>query len=104
MINSFIRICKQFSTKKGGCIWKLHIIGKGITSLKDSIYIQSADILLADTPQKPNHTEKEFLHMKSLFEQLGGTCHEENGYLIPNLRLLAEEEKSIGTWGGSWTI
>ncbi len=42
--------------------------------------------------------------MKSLFEQLGGTCHEENGYLIPNLRLLAEEEKSIGTWGGSWTI
>ncbi len=26
--NSFIRICKQFSTKKGGCIWKSHIIGK----------------------------------------------------------------------------
>ncbi|RKI82741.1 hypothetical protein D7V90_10715 [bacterium 1xD42-87] len=25
---SFIRICKQFNTKKGGCIWKLHIIGK----------------------------------------------------------------------------
>lgn len=28
MINSFVRICKQFSTKEGGCIWKLHIIGK----------------------------------------------------------------------------
>ena len=26
--NSFIRICKQFSTKKGGCIWKLLIIGQ----------------------------------------------------------------------------
>ncbi len=26
--NSFIRICKQFSTKKGGCIWKSLIIGK----------------------------------------------------------------------------
>lgn len=37
--------------------------------------------------------------MKSLFEQLDGTYHEENGYLIPDLRLPAEEEKSIGTWG-----
>ena len=36
---------------------------------------------------------------KSLFEQLGGTYHEENGYLIPDLRLPAEEEQSIGTWG-----
>lgn len=26
--NSFIRICKQFSAKKGGCIWKSLIIGK----------------------------------------------------------------------------
>ena len=25
--------------------------------------------------------------MKSIFEQLGGTYHEENGYLIPDLRL-----------------
>ena len=24
---------------------------------------------------------------KSLFEQLGGTYHEENGYFIPDLRL-----------------
>ena len=37
--------------------------------------------------------------MKSIFEQLGGTYHEENGYLIPDLRLLAEEEQPIGTWG-----
>ena len=36
---------------------------------------------------------------KSLFEQLGGTYHEENGYLIPDLRLPAEEEQPIGTWG-----
>ena len=36
---------------------------------------------------------------KSLFEQLGGTYHEENGYLIPDLRLPAEEEQTIGTWG-----
>ena len=55
--------------------------------------------MLADTPQKPNHTEKEFLHTKSLFEQLGGTYHEENGYLIPDLRLPAEEEQPIGIWG-----
>ncbi len=26
--NPFVRICEQFSTKKGGCIWRLHIIGK----------------------------------------------------------------------------
>ena len=37
--------------------------------------------------------------MKSLFEQLGGTYHEENGYLIPDLRLSTEEEQSIGIWG-----
>ena len=55
--------------------------------------------MLADTPQKPNHTEKEFLHIKSLFEQLGGTYHEENGYLIPDLRLPTEEEQPIGIWG-----
>ena len=63
------------------------------------IYIQPTDTLLADTPQKPNHTEKEFLHMKSIFEQLGGTYHEENGYLIPDLRLPAEKEQPISTWG-----
>lgn len=37
--------------------------------------------------------------MKSIFEQLGGTYHEENGYLIPDLRLPAEEEQAIGIWG-----
>ena len=37
--------------------------------------------------------------MKSIFEQLGGTYHEENGYLIPDLKLLAEEQQPIGTWG-----
>ena len=36
--------------------------------------------------------------MTSLFEQLDGTYHEENGYLIPDLRLPAEEQP-IGTWG-----
>ena len=37
--------------------------------------------------------------MKSLFEQLGGTYHEENGYLIPDLCLPAKEEQPIGKWG-----
>lgn len=36
---------------------------------------------------------------KSLFEQLGGTYHEENGYLIPDLRLPDEEEQRIGLFG-----
>ncbi|MCI8598179.1 MAG: hypothetical protein HFJ10_07045 [Lachnospiraceae bacterium] len=33
---------------------------------------------------------------KSLFEQLGGTYHEENEYFILYLRLPAEEELPIG--------
>ena len=36
---------------------------------------------------------------KSLFEQLGGTYHEENGYLIPDLRLSDEEEQPICLFG-----
>ena len=36
---------------------------------------------------------------KTIFEQMGGTYHEENGYLIPNLTLPPEEEKPIGIWG-----
>ena len=36
---------------------------------------------------------------KSLFEQLGYTYHEENGYLIPDLRLPDEEEQNIGLFG-----
>lgn len=37
--------------------------------------------------------------MKSLFEQLGSTYREENGYLIPNLTLPDEEQVEIGLWG-----
>lgn len=37
--------------------------------------------------------------MKSLFEQLGGTYHEENGYLVPDLALPAEKEKPVGIYG-----
>ena len=37
--------------------------------------------------------------MKSLFEQIGGTYREENGYLIPNLTLPNEEQIEIGVWG-----
>lgn len=37
--------------------------------------------------------------VKSLFKQIGGTYHEENRYLIPNLKLPTEEEHPIGTWG-----
>ena len=37
--------------------------------------------------------------MKSLFEQLGGTYREENGYLIPNLTLPDEKQVEIGVWG-----
>lgn len=36
---------------------------------------------------------------KSIFEKMGGTYHEENGYLIPDLTLPTEEEKPIGIWG-----
>ena len=37
--------------------------------------------------------------MKSLFEQMGGTYREENGYLIPNLTLPDEGQTEIGIWG-----
>ena len=37
--------------------------------------------------------------MKSLFEQLGSTYREENGYLIPDLTLPNEEQVEIGLWG-----
>ena len=36
---------------------------------------------------------------KSIFEEMGRTYHEENGYLIPDLTLPTEEEKPIGIWG-----
>lgn len=37
--------------------------------------------------------------MKSLFEQMGGTYGEVNGYLIPNLELPKQEQQSVGVWG-----
>lgn len=37
--------------------------------------------------------------MKSIFEEMGGTYHEENGYLIPDLTLPTEEETPVGIWG-----
>ena len=37
--------------------------------------------------------------MKSLFEQMGGTYREENGYLIPNFTLPDEVQIEIGIWG-----
>jgi len=37
--------------------------------------------------------------MKSLFEQMGGTYSEVNGYLIPNLELPKQEQQPVGVWG-----
>ena len=37
--------------------------------------------------------------MKSLFEQMGGTYHQEGDYLIPNLYLPDEPEYQIGKYG-----
>lgn len=36
---------------------------------------------------------------KTLFEQLGGTYHEESGYIIPDLRLTEEKGRTIGLFG-----
>lgn len=36
---------------------------------------------------------------KSLFEQMGGTYIQVGDYLLPNLTLSEEEQKSIGIWG-----
>ena len=36
---------------------------------------------------------------KSLFEQMGGTYTQAGDYLLPNLILPEEEQKSIGIWG-----
>ena len=36
---------------------------------------------------------------KTIFEEMGGTYHKENGYFIPNLTLPPEAETSIGIWG-----
>lgn len=37
--------------------------------------------------------------MKSIFEQMGGTYTEVNGYLIPNVEIPADEERKIGICG-----
>ena len=37
--------------------------------------------------------------MKSIFEQIGGTYTMQGDYCLPNLTLLAEEERPIGVWG-----
>lgn len=37
--------------------------------------------------------------MKSLFEQFGGTYHNESNYLIPNLTFPKSEENNIGIYG-----
>lgn len=36
---------------------------------------------------------------KSLFEQVGGTYTQVGDYLLPNLTLTEEAQKSIGIWG-----
>lgn len=36
---------------------------------------------------------------RSLFEQLGGTYRRENGYSIPNIKLLTEYEQPVGLYG-----
>lgn len=38
---------------------------------------------------------------KSLFEQIGGTYTQQGDYLLPNLALPTEDERSIGIWGQS---
>ena len=37
--------------------------------------------------------------MKTLYENLGGTYHEENGHLIPNVNLPGQTDYQIGKYG-----
>ena len=37
--------------------------------------------------------------MKSLFEELGGTYSQQGDYLLPDLKLLPQEDRPIGIWG-----
>lgn len=37
--------------------------------------------------------------MKSLFEEMGGTYHEQNGYVTPDLALPSEKEKTVSIYG-----
>lgn len=36
---------------------------------------------------------------KTLFEQMGGTYTRQGDYLLPDLSLVPQEERSIGVWG-----
>ncbi len=46
-----------------------------------------------------NQHKKGLNFMKSLFEEMGGTYHQDGDYLIPNLVLLEEPEYQIGRYG-----
>lgn len=37
--------------------------------------------------------------MKSMFEQMGGTYREENGYFLPNIAVPEHDPRPIGKWG-----
>ena len=37
--------------------------------------------------------------MKSLFEELGGTYTQQGDYLLPDVKLPPQEERTIGIWG-----
>ena len=46
-----------------------------------------------------NQHTKELIFMKPLFEQMGGTYHQEGDYLVPNLSLPDELDYQIGKYG-----
>ena len=70
----------------------------GLLNLKIT-YTYSLLIHCLQIPRRNQTIQKSNLHLKSIFEQLGGTYHEENRYLIPDLGLPAEAEKTMVTWG-----
>ena len=37
--------------------------------------------------------------MKSLFEKMGGTYSQQGDYLLPDVKLLPQDERPIGIWG-----
>ena len=78
-------ICAYYFYIKSACK-TCGVTGYKDGRVKDFIWLAIEDVKLV-------------LMVKSLFEQLGGTYHEENGYLIPDLKLLDEKEQTIGIWG-----
>ena len=46
-----------------------------------------------------NQHKRERILMKSLFEQMGGTYHQDGDYLVPNLTLPDEPKYQIGKYG-----